>query len=216
MPKYETFTKVRGAVGVRPKGSSLPPMLFHRDYAYAMPMIFKNATILTELSITEDTQGGDVLRERLESLDTISQFYIRMWEDCRTNNIIGISGWREILKYLNAEDAEKTIRAEVFGTFNSFVALSLFVYMFAAKEMAISSPESFDEICYNTENLLSLLSIMSTEDRKCMLKEIRKLGLMDSQINLLALYKQGSDYLKEIRKDQEQRYGKIAESPETD
>jgi len=212
--KPETFAKMKGAIGARPAGSNAPPMVFQRDYAYAMPMIFKNATILTELALEDTVCSSETSRAQMEALDTISQFYIRMYGECRQDNITGLSAWREVLDYLGdrEEGCSDIIKAEVFGLFNSFITLSLFVYMFSSKGMAISSPDSIDESCYNLETFLSLLSVMEDDKRKEMLSEIRKLGIINPQVDLTALYKQGTSYLEDIKKDQEQRYGNTATS----
>ena len=220
-PRPETFAKIKGAVGARPVGSNAPPVVFQRDYAYAMPMIFKNATILTELGLDNEElhyKPASLKKEYMEALDTISQFYIRMYGECRADNIAGIAGWSEILEYLQGNDTDnenvKWARKEVFGLFNSFITLSLFVYMFSSKEMAVASPATIDSSCYNIETFLSILSVMDDEKRKDTLLEIRKFGLINPQVNFTALYNKGTEYLSEIKKDQEQRYGTSADSAE--
>lgn len=198
--KPNTLTGIKGTLGAVKPGS--PPIVFQRDLVYAFPIIFKNATILTENAYTEDMQMSK--KDYMEVLDTISQFYIRLWSEARKDNVLGLSMLNEIHSYLQEDKTGQ--RSSVYAAYNSFVVSCLFAYMFGSKSMSVASPDTIDDECFSIDMFFTLLGMMSDEDRQIITKSIRKNAVLNPAVKLNSFFNESKTFLEEIRKDQEERY----------
>lgn len=209
LPKPKTLTDTKSTFGVR-SVSNGQQLVFQRDFAYAFPLIFKNTTILTETAIRAMSDPEDLMNKKLLVLDTLAQFFIRLWKDARIDFTVGVQGVGQFIDYVQASELspeDQELRKQICSLFSNFLLVNIFTYMFSSKAMSIASPTSIDEACYNIEIFSALLSMVDSDSRATLVGAVKRASIIPSGINFTEFIRTSKDYLEDIKKEQEQLYG---------
>jgi hypothetical protein len=178
-----------GVIGAREPGK--PPFVWQRDIGNCLPMLMKNAAILTQNIYNEDEQA-------LIVLDTITRVTAKLYEDSRKNHIANAGNMYALLNYV--QHADKGM--EVYSTFCQFLMLSIFAYLFGCKEMTVALPDKMDADCYDFNIFMDMFMMLPEDKRKDYLQEIRKHNCISAKLDLSKFYRAADDYITKIKEDQ--------------
>jgi hypothetical protein len=180
-----------GILGAKETGK--PPFVWQRDIGNCLPMLLKNATVMT----TAMYDGDDVA---IKVLDTIAKFTVRAYQDSRLDHTKNVGCMSDLLCYVkNAERGE-----EVFAVFCQSLFVNIFAYLFGCKEMSVALPDKLDADCYDYMMFVQMFSMLPEDKRTDFLQLIKSRMCLSSKLDLSKFHRSADDYLTSIQKAQEE------------
>ena len=193
-PVPNTFTGARGVVGAKAPGQ--PAFVPHRDLALAMPLLFKNAAILCNLTFQDD-------KEKLYILDSLFCTYVHIYGDIRNGEFGNLQALQQVFEFVE-ENGEKG--QEVFAAFNSMFMVSMFTFIFGSKSMAAASPTGLDDACYTANAFNSLLALAGDDLKNEMIMKLGNVMGTFKMFDMTQFQKTSKNYIDQVKADQKERY----------
>lgn len=195
LPEYMKAQMGKGAMVGRAKGSDGPFSAPYRDIGNCLSMLLAAACDHTK-AVYEDRE------KEIEILDTIVKMYLKVYVDCRKNNMQGLSNIKELYDYLDGVENGH----QVYSTFTAAFLQSVFCYLFTVRELAIGLPDSLDQEAFEHNVTLQLLSSLSEEVRPGATKDLLQAGYWKSTIDHSKLLRTLDPFLEIIKEQQAKQY----------
>lgn len=202
MDEKLSFESGRGAMSINPRGGG-PGYMWQRDLVHCLPMIMQNAVLLTQAYAVE--LGPELREERMLVLDTLAQFYLRLYAEGRREQAASIRNMADLVSYMEALKPELQ---SVCAVYHIMFANCLFAHMFATKELMIATPESLNADAYDYEIFLTLYSQLSIPMNQTLVKITKMEGLLNNRISLAGLNRPAAELMRQIRETQNERLAK--------
>jgi len=204
MPETQMYEEVRKVADTRSmlagRVGDTPWTTFERDLAHCWPLIFGEATALTQEIMKAQYGDEELYSEAMRHLDTYSKFYIHVYADALVDRKEGIGAFGQLYKYIREEGE---LAQAVYSTFTASIGQSIPSYLFTAQAMALSIPRAIDQTAFDLTAMTSIMHSLSDSTRRLVMKELAEQGEWPTNISYSGILKRTEDYMAMIKKEQE-------------
>lgn len=199
MENQLAFESGKGAMSINPRGGG-PGYMWQRDLVHCLPMVMRNAVILTQAFLLK--QNDPELQERLVVLDTLAQFYLRLYAEGRKDQTAALKNIEELHVYIQSLPSDQQ---SIVAVFHILMVNCLFAHLFAVKELMIATPETLDSSAYNFEIFLAMWSQVAAPMRESLFGSARMAGVLNNRIDLSSLLQPAVNLMSQIKENQNAR-----------